>query len=235
MVKLLFLPGTLCDETTFAYQVKHLKACANVQVMPLREGTTIHASARWILGQLERLGYGVEPFALVGFSQGAIVALEIMRLAPERVRKLCLISANPRASTPAQQRTWQTWQQEVRAGRFSEIIERFSNNVHPEKRSDPTLRETILNMAKETGPDVFITQLQALASRIDSRPHLSKIKCPTLLIAGRQDTVTPLEFHEDIHSLIPHSVLVPVETCGHYVPLEQPQAVTALLHDWLQQ
>jgi pimeloyl-ACP methyl ester carboxylesterase len=224
-----FLPGTLCSETTFAYQVEHLKTYAKASVLPLIEGATIHSSARWVLEQAPH------SFALVGFSQGAITALEIMRLAPERVTKLCLISANPKKPTATQQGTWATWQQEVRRGNFNNLIEKFPDNVHPKKRNDPTLRGTILNMAREIGPDIFVTQLQALASRIDSRPFLSKIKCPTLLIAGRQDIVTPVAFHEEIHALVPQSLLVPVEDCGHYVPLEQPQAVTALLHDWLTQ
>jgi pimeloyl-ACP methyl ester carboxylesterase len=187
------------------------------------------STAQWILEQV------TQPFILLGFSQGAIVALEIMRLAPQRVSKLCLMSANPRAATPTQLETWQKWQQEIRDGKFSEVIRRFPNNLHPRKRDDPTLQETILNMAKETGPDIFITQLQALASRIDSRPHLAQIECPTFLIAGRQDAITPIDLHQEIHALIPQSVLVPVEDCGHYVTLEQPQAVTALLHYWLQQ
>ena len=226
---ILFLPGTLCSEAVFAHQTRHLQDVVPVQVIPLHQGASITASARWVLEQVS------DSFALAGFSQGAIVALEIMRLAPERVRKLCLISANPKGATPAQLETWKKWQEEVREGKFSEVIERFANNVHPEKQNDPSLRETILNMAMETGADVFITQLQALASRIDSRPHLPKIECPTLLIAGKQDAVTPLEFYEEMHTLIPGSVLVPIEDCGHYAPLEQPQTVTALLHYWLQQ
>lgn len=175
-----------------------------------------------------------EPFALVGFSQGAIVALEIMRLAPERVTKLCLMSANPKAATAKQLETWATWQQEVREGRFNDIVQGFTNNVHPEKQSDLKLRETILRMAHDTGPETFMTQLQALASRIDSRPHLHAIHCPTLLLVGRQDMVTPLEFHLEMQTLIPESRLIPIEDCGHYLTLEQPQAVTALLRYWLQ-
>jgi pimeloyl-ACP methyl ester carboxylesterase len=226
---LLFLPGTLCTQATFSVQAAQLQDCASaVRVIPLLHGSSITASAQWILEQL------TEPVALVGFSQGAIVALEIMRQAPERVIKLCLMSTNPKAATPAQLETWQTWQQEVREGKFNEVIERFANNVHPERRNDPKLRETILSVATETGPEVFMTQLQALASRIDSRPYLPNISCPTLLLVGRQDTVTPLEFHQEMQQLIPNATLVPIEDCGHYVPLEQPQAVTALLRYWLQ-
>lgn len=227
MSSLLFLPGTLCTRATFAHQERHLKDVAEVHVIALGQGPSITAMAQWILGQVR------EPVVLIGFSQGAIVALEIMRLAPKRVTKLCLISANAKEPTPQQLETWNKWQQEVRAGNFEQIIQSFANNVHPDKRSDSRLRATLLNMARETGPETFITQLQALGSRVDSRPHLKHIHCPTLLIAGRQDTITPLEFHLEMHALIPKAALVPAEDCGHYVTLEQPQAVTALLRLWL--
>ena len=224
---LVFLPGTLCTKTTFALQVEHLKEVADATVIPLFEGSSIAASARWVLEQI------TEPFTLIGFSQGAIVALEVMRVAPERVSRLCLMSANPKGSTPEQLETWATWQAETRAGRFAEIAVRFADNIH-RGRDDEQLVKTINNMAFETGSGIFVEQLDALASRIDSRPYLGDIRCPTLLLAGRHDRVTPLEFHTEMQSLIPNAALVPVEDSGHYLPLEQPQAVTAVLRYWLQ-
>jgi pimeloyl-ACP methyl ester carboxylesterase len=223
---LVLLPGTLCTKATFAHQTQHLQDCAKVQVVPLFQGSTIGDSASWVLEHTPQ-----EPFALVGFSQGAIVALEIMRQAPERVQKLCLISANPKEPTAQQLETWKTWQREVEQGNFETIIQSFTRNVHPDQPA--TLRETILEMARQTGSQTFITQLQALASRVDSRPFLFDIRCPILLIVGRQDKVTPLEFHLEIKEHIPHAALIPLEECGHYAPLEQPQAVTALLRFWL--
>lgn len=223
---LVFLPGTLCTEATFAFQMESLKDVADVTVIPLREGSSIAASARWVLEQV------TEPFTLVGFSQGAIVALEIMRVAPERVVRLCLMSANPKGSTPEQLETWAQWQADTRAGHFAELAVRFSDNIHP--RDDAQLTKTIDDMAFEIGPDIFIKQLDALASRIDSRPYLGDIRCPVLLLAGRHDRVTPLALHMEMQSLIPGAVLVPIEESGHYLPLEQPQAVTAVLRHWLQ-
>ena len=225
--RLVFLPGTLCTEATFAFQVEGLSEVADVTVIPLREGSSIAASARWVLEQV------TGSFTLVGFSQGAIVALEIMRVAPEWVTRLCLMSANPKGSTPEQLETWAGWQAATRAGRFAEIAVRFSDNIHP-GHDDEQLAKTINDMAFEVGPDIFIKQLDALASRIDSRPYLGNIRCPTLLLAGRHDRVTPFELHSEMHSLIPDAALVPVEDSGHYLPLEQPQAVTAVLRYWLQ-
>lgn len=227
--KLVFLPGTLCTERTFRYQVQHLEDVADSVVIALREGSSISACAQWVLAQAP------ETFVLVGFSQGAIVALEIMRQVPERVGKLCLISANPSGSTPGQIATWTRWQNEAKSGGFEEIVSAFASNVHPERLDDADLISVITNMALELGPDVFKLQLDALKSRIDSRPYLQSIRCPTLLIGGRQDKLTPLEYHHDLSNDIAHAALIPVEDCGHYVPLEQPQTLTALLRYFLVQ
>ena len=222
-----FLPGTLCTEATFAFQAERLGEVADVTVIPLREGSSIAASARWVLEQV------TGPFTLVGFSQGAIVALEIIRVAPERVSRLCLMSANPKGSTPEQLETWAGWQAATRAGRFAEVAVRFADNVQP-GRDSKNVMKTVNDMAFETGPDLFIKQLDALASRIDSRPYLGDIRCPTLLLVGQHDQVTPLAFHVEMRQLISDAAFVPVEDSGHYVTLEQPQAVTAVLRYWLQ-
>jgi pimeloyl-ACP methyl ester carboxylesterase len=224
---LVFLPGTLCTDATFEAQHRHLADVADCLTLPLSTGSTMNEMAAWVLEQSPR------QFALVGFSQGAIVALEIMRQAPERVTRLCLIACNPRGSTQGQLDTWVSWQQEALAGNLPKLAEAFANNVHPDRRDDAGLRQRILDMAQETPTEVFIRQLQALASRVDSRPYLAQIFCPTLLIVGRQDPLTPLKFHQEFQEHLPASMLIPIEDCGHYVPLEQPQALSALLRYWL--
>ena len=225
MTNLILLPGTLCTAATFEYQAAHLADLADPLVLPLSVGETVAACASWVLEQAPKT------FALAGFSQGAIVALEIVRQAPDRVAKLALLDANPGGSTPEQLATWARWQKEARAGGFADIVEGFTNGLHPQ--AEPGLKTTLEQMALETGVDTFVTQLEMLASRVDSRPYLPFIACPTLLLVGRQDRVTPLELHEEMARLIPNAALVPIEDSGHYSMLEQPQAVTAVMRYWL--
>ena len=91
-----------------------------------------------------------------------------------------------------------------------------------------------MEMACALGPDTFLKQLNILESRPDSRPSLRAISCPTLLIAGRQDKVTPPKLLEEMHGLIPDSRLETLPACGHYAALERPRAVTKLLREWLE-
>ena len=224
MTPLVLLPGTLCTAATFGHQVAHLADVAAPLVLPLNVGETVEACAAWVLGQAP------ERFALVGFSQGAIVALEIMRQAPERVSKLALLGANPKGSTEAQLKTWARWREEARGGHFADTIQNFTAGVGPKNHE---VVETVLEMAHQTGVDTFVTQLTMLASRADSLPTLPTLTCPTLLLVGRQDPVTPLTLHEEAARLIPNAALIPIEDSGHYLTLERPQAVTAVMRYWL--
>ena len=99
---------------------------------------------------------------------------------------------------------------------------------------NPEARAPVIEMACALGPDTFLKQLDLLESRPDSRPSLPDISCPTLLVAGRQDRVTPPELLEEMHGLIPDSRLETLPACGHYAALERPRAVTKLLREWLE-
>jgi len=76
-------------------------------------------------------------------------------------------------------------------------------------------------------------QLRALLGRPDATDVLTAVRCPTLLLCGREDTWSPLARHEAMARLIRHSQLAVVEECGHMSPLERPAEVSARLSQWL--
>ena len=69
--------------------------------------------------------------------------------------------------------------------------------------------------------------------RIDGREDLRAITCPTLILCGAEDALTPPKVHEEIAARIPQAKLVIVPECGHLSTMERPHAVTAALRDWL--
>jgi pimeloyl-ACP methyl ester carboxylesterase len=71
-------------------------------------------------------------------------------------------------------------------------------------------------------------------TRPDSRPGLSAIACPTLVLVGAQDQGTPPELAQEIAGSIPGARLVTVPHCGHLSTIERPQAVTQALVTWMQ-
>lgn len=71
------------------------------------------------------------------------------------------------------------------------------------------------------------------SARPDSRPSLADIRCPTLVICGREDVITPLPIAAEIAAGIQDSRLCIVENCGHLSPLDQPDEVARLLLEWI--
>ena len=105
--------------------------------------------------------------------------------------------------------------------------------LHESRVKDAALVNIIREMAERTGVEGYIRQQKAIIARPDFRPLLPSIKCPTLVLCGRQDGLTPLENSEEMATAIPGAKLVIVEDCGHMSTLERPQAVNRAMREWL--
>lgn len=88
-------------------------------------------------------------------------------------------------------------------------------------------------MAINIGKEAFVRQQQTIMSRVDSLGLLSAIDCPTLVLCGRQNALTPLARHQEIAAGISGARLEIVEDCGHLSTLERPVEVNAALRRWL--
>jgi len=173
-------------------------------------------------------------FALAGLSMGGYIAYAILRAAPERVTRLALLDTGARADLPEQSERRKAQIELARSGRFAEIPETlWPLFVHKDRQGDAALKKNILQMAEETGAEAFIRQQTAIMSRPDSRADLPKIKCPTLVLVGEGDQLTPPKLSEEIAGAIPNSRLVVVPGSGHLSTLERPDAVNKALVEWM--
>jgi pimeloyl-ACP methyl ester carboxylesterase len=226
---LVVLPGTLCDARLWADQIAALSAWQLVQVGDLTRDTSITAMAARLLA-------GAPPrFALAGLSLGGIVALEIVRRAPERVDRLALLSTTARPASAGQREQWRALAELTRAGRLAEVVrdQLLPKLVSPDGLRVPGVVAAIEAMAEAVGPQGYLRQLAALETRVDSRPHLERITCPTLVLAAEADVICPQELHAEIAAAIPRAHLERLPGCGHLSALEQPRAVTEVLRAWL--
>ena len=89
-------------------------------------------------------------------------------------------------------------------------------------------------MADQVGTATLSAQLSLQATRVDERPGLASIRCPTLIIAAADDSLCPVTRHEELSRLIPDSRLVVVPSCAHLSPLEQPEVVGQAIREWQQ-
>jgi pimeloyl-ACP methyl ester carboxylesterase len=224
---LALLSGALCDAALWRHQIAGLSDFADVRVADLTRDDNIAAMAARTLA-------GLPPqFALAGLSLGGYVALEIMRRAPGRVTKLALLDTTARPGDKGEEAfaepvTGATERRAEQVGLFTTLL------IHPKRLADRRLSAILGAMAERVGRKAFLRQQRAAVRRPDSRPGLAAIRCPTLLICGRQDPLAPPALLEEMASAIPGAQLLIIEDCGHLSPLEQPEVVTAALRRWLQ-
>lgn len=227
---LVLLPGLLCDGALWHAQTRWLGDVAAFTIGDLTHDDSVATMARSVLMEAP------ESFALAGLSMGGYVALEIMRQAPERVRRLALLDTSARADTPAQTERRRGLLALAEKGQFKGVTPRLLPMlVHPDRLDDEALTATVTAMAERVGRDAFLRQQKAIMGRPDSGPDLGRIRCPTLVLCGREDALTPPELHRELAAAIPGARLVVIEECGHLAPLERPHATTAVLRYWLQE
>ncbi len=228
MSAIVLLPGLLCDGALWQAQKAALTLRHEVLIPTLDNHDSIAALAAGVLAQAPA------QFALAGLSMGGYVAMEIMRQAPERVIRLALFDTSARPDTPEQRERRQGLIRLSRMGKFKGVTPRLMPQlIHPDRLEDPHVTGTIQAMGQRIGQTGFERQQTAILGRIDSRPHLPAIQCPTLVAVGVEDQLTPLEIAHEIAGLIPHAKLTTIAHCGHLPPLEQPEQTTRLLQGWL--
>ena len=215
---LLMLPGTLCDERVFAPVLTALGCDA--AILPLRGASSAAGMAQLVLaGAPER-------FSLCGFSLGAIVALEIMAQAPERVARLALIGCNPGPM--------ESGRVAARAAVARDDFVAWSCGDADAPRDTP-VRRLLDEMAAAVPEAQYRQQTEMTLHRADSWPRLGDIDVPTLVVCGADDCICPPALSRDIALAIAGSRLALIQNAGHYVLVEKPDAVAHELAAWLDQ
>ena len=226
---LLLCPGLLNDAQLWRHQLDSLADLADGRVVDMTGADSLGALA------VRALAEAPPYFALAGLSMGGYLAFEIMRRAPERVTRLALLDTTARPDAPDATQRRRDLIAIARRGGFSKLPPQLlATQLHPRHLDDPAIRGAALAMAERIGCESFISQQTAIMARPDSRPGLGAITVPTLVICGRQDSLTPPAVMAEIVAGIPSARFVEVEDSGHLTPLEQPVAVSALLRYWLQ-
>jgi pimeloyl-ACP methyl ester carboxylesterase len=165
---------------------------------------------------------------------GGYIAFELLRQAPARIARLVLLDTTARPDTTEQTARRRTLIEHSNAGGFEQVADLlYPALVHPDRLGDAGLREQVRCMAAETGAEAFIRQQTAIMHRRDSLPDLAAIGCPTLVLVGDADQLTPPERAQEIAAGIRGAQLVVVPASGHLSTLEQPDRVNAALVDWL--
>lgn len=224
---LVLIPGLVCDGAVWAHQCAGLSDVADCMVPEVRIHDTMQAMAE------EVLTMAPERFAVAGFSMGGYVALEVLRLAPERVERIALIDSGTRDDTPTQTASRQRAIQLSESGSYQTAIEEMMPLLlHPSRLVEP-IADLVRTMAARVGSEAFVRRHKALSRRRDLSRLLPTLTVPLRVICGRDDRLTPLARSTEIAGMAATARLSIVDDCGHMPLIERPQAATALLRDWL--
>lgn len=228
MTPLVLIPGMMCDARLFMPQIEAFSHQRPIHLAPIGGAETVEAIAAGVLQDAP------PRFALAGLSMGGIIAMQIMAMAPERVERLALLDTNPWADSPEMSANRDRQIALVRRGQLAAVMR---DEMKPNYLADGPGRDRILDlcmeMALSLGDDVFVRQSSALKIRPDQCANLEMVRVPTLVLCGAQDTLCPLDRHEEIHRHIPQSRLLLIDGAGHLPTLEQPAATNSAFRDWL--
>jgi len=224
------LPGLACDAALWSAQTEALQADCDVTVSDVHQR---HAGLPQMASALLAEQRG--ELILCGASMGGMLALEVWRQAPRRVRAMALLGSSARADTPELLRLRGDAIALYEQGRWREVLgANVAFAFEPRNASaDPTLVQRYLAMIERAGAQQLIAQNRAVMARPDSRPLLPDIDCPVLVACGDADLLTPPDHSSEMAALLPRAELRIVDTCGHMLTMERPSQVNALLRDWL--
>jgi pimeloyl-ACP methyl ester carboxylesterase len=229
---LVLLPGLACDADVWKHLVQSLAGTTTVRVVDYGPSDSIEKMA------VVALDDAPKRFAVAGHSMGGRVAFEIVRRAPECVAGLAVLDTAYRAfvggDAGERETAARTALLEMAETKGMRAMAEFwmKGIIHPDRMADNALVGAIVEMMGRKTPEIFAAQIKALLQRPDATPVLAAVRCPTLVLCGREDAWSPLAGHREIAARIPKAKLAVIEHSGHMAPMERPEDVTASMTSW---
>jgi pimeloyl-ACP methyl ester carboxylesterase len=230
---LILLPGMVCDQASWAPVLGHLEKSVEIQIADYGDQASLTGMAEAALASAP------PSFSMAGHSMGGRVAMEICRLAPERVQRLCLIATEhtpkPEGDAGIRETNARLGMLELaRSQGMTAMAKAWSPNLLAEEnRSNQVLLDEMIRMIGRQPVERLETHITAGEARPDSTDVLRSLDCPVLLIAGEEDALRPASVMARMQSLIAHCHFEIIPSCGHMPMMEQPDTVGSLLQNWL--
>ena len=224
----IFIPGLVLTRDIFAAQMDGL----DHPVLPFVADTLGRDSITAMAEAALALADG--PLVPIGISMGGYIAMEMARLAPDRMAGIALLNTAHRADPPERREQREATIRMAESDRFRGVTRHLMKSfLSPAALADETLVARVIAMAEHVGRENFMLQQRAILGRRDQSDTLRAFGAPALVLGGGLDPLTPPQASRDIAGLIPDAQLVILEEIGHLSTFEAPDEVTRLLNAFL--
>lgn len=228
---IMLLHGLFGAMSNFEFLVDHFKKNYKVIVpmLPLYELDIFHTSVNGLANHvhkfIEELSY--TDIHLLGNSLGGHVGLVHTLKHPEKIKSLILTGS----SGLYEHGMGDTY---PKRGDYEYIKTKTEQTFYDPKTASKELVDEVYEIVNSRIKAIKIIALAKSAIRNNIGKELSKIKVPTLLIWGNQDTITPPFVGEEFKKLIPHSELRFIDKCGHAPMMEVPETFNQYMDEFLE-
>lgn len=223
----LLLPGTLCDGRVFEPMRAHWPDGRLVQVADLHDLQDAQVWCHDLLAHLPA------EFDVLGFSLGGILAMMLLNLAPERVRRAVLVASNPQAGTAAHAQRVQVQRQRWLQAGPRALAQDLLIQTTADAQRTPHLSQMVQDMAEATPLSAFDAQGRLNATRPDGGIALARWPGPLLLVSGADDPWCGADKQSLLVQSRPDALLYELPDTGHYLPLERPETLARLTDHFL--
>ncbi len=220
-----FIPGASSDEEVWAAQRAYFR------------GATINLTALDNIGKMSDAVLQAAPaeFIVCGTSMGGYVALDVLKKGGSRVKAAILCNTSARADSPERKRQRQM---EISAGEAVYKAARLDDThynafISKKSSSNKELVARLRAISERVGYVTFKRHQQACMDRADSRDYLKEIHLPVLVIGGSEDALIPNELQREIADGITGAQLSLIPDTGHITPMEAPDAMNAVIENFL--
>lgn len=232
---LVLVPGLMCNQTVWEPLQPYFVKTQMCQMVDHQSANSLTQMAQQVLDTSPQL------FVMAGHSMGGRVALEVMRMAPERVAGIALLDTGYQAKADGASGELEVNKRlalleiSQSKGVRAMAAEWVKGMVHPSRLAEIDFIEKILKMFETKDSDIFARQLLALIFRKDATEVLKAIQVPTLILCGEQDAWSPPSQHEEMLQYVPHAAYSLISDAGHMSTMEKPLEVATAMNHWLEQ
>ena len=217
-LKLLFIPGMMCDHRLFKPVLDLLPTDIPWEVCEIPNKTTIQGMAKDIGAKLQG------EYIVIGLSLGGIIALEMYRYFAPQMKGMVLLNTTANADDPGKKSMRERQIMDVKDGNLRSVV---MTELKPHYLADVNstksdINDVIMKMALEGGEAAFVFQSLALMSRRSSWGVLANLSCSVLIACGEEDRLCPPDIHMKMGECASDSQVKIYEGCGHLASLEVP-------------